>query len=99
MDKLKVGFLTYSISDFDDGHADLRGVYGTQNAVKQEIRIDSNLSKERRKETFLHELLHAIWGQWITVEGEVEEEVAVRALAIGLATVFKDNPELKKELF
>lgn len=99
MDKLKVGFLTYSIKDFDPGHAEIRGVYGTQNAVTQEIRIDAKLSKERRRETFLHEVLHAVWGQWIAVEGDVDEEVAVRALAMGLTTVFKDNPEIKKELF
>jgi len=99
MDKLKVGFLTYAVKDFEGNEADVRGVYGTQNSSTQEIKLDSKVSKERKKETFLHEILHAIWGQWITVEGAVEEEVAVRALAIGLTTVFSDNPELKKELF
>ena len=99
INKLKIGFLTYEVSDFAPGEAAVRELYGTQNAVEQKIKLDSSLSKERKKETFLHEILHAVWGQWIAVEGAVEEETAVRAIAIGLTTVFKDNPELKKELF
>ena len=99
IDKLKIGFLTYTVEDFEKKEADVRGVYGTHNSAEQKIKIDKNISKERYKETLLHELLHACWNQWVTTEGDMKEEDVVCALAIGLATVFKDNPELKKILF
>jgi len=99
MDKLKVGFLTYSIEDFGPKEADLRGVYGTHSPATQIIKVDSNASKERRKEVLLHEILHAVWNQWMAQGENMEEEQVVNALAMGLMTVFTDNPGLKKELF
>ena len=100
IDKLKIGFLTYSVEDFGPKEAELRGVYGTHSPQTQKIKIDSNSTKERLKEVLLHEILHGVWSQWLGgFESEMKEEEVVSALAQGLMTVFVDNPGLKKELF
>lgn len=99
MDNIKIGFLTYTVEDFGPKEAELRGVYGTHSPMKQIIKVDSGSTKERKKEVLLHELLHAIWNQWMPQGENIEEEAVVNALAQGLMTVFVDNPHLKKELF
>lgn len=99
IDKLKVGFLTYSVEDFGPKEAELRQVYGTHTPIDQKIKIDQKATKERKKEVLLHEILHAVWNQWITTEEQLKEEDVVNSLAQGLMTVFVDNPGLKKELF
>ncbi len=100
INKLKIGFLTYTVEDFGPKEAELRGVYGTHSPMTQQIKIDSKSSKERKKEVLLHEILHAVWNQYLGgMEGEMKEEEVVNALAQGLIGVFVDNPGLKKDLF
>lgn len=99
MNKIKIGCLTYKIINWDRDDADQSGFFGTHSSKHQIIKLANDMSKERKKEVLLHEIIHAIWDQWVVREEGFKEEEIVRSLAIGLTTVFKDNPELKKELF
>jgi len=99
MNKIKIGCLTYKVIDWDKDDSDEASLYGTHSSKTQRIKLASDMSVERKKEVLLHEVIHAIWDQWMVHEEGFKEEEVVRALAIGLTTVFKDNPDLKKELF
>lgn len=99
MNKIKIGCLTYDVLDWDKKEAEESRCYGMHSSRLQRIKVDSSASKERKKEVFLHEVLHAVWNQWIPSDEKSDEEKIVSQLAMGLTTVFKDNPELKKVLF
>ena len=100
--KLKIGFLTYKIVDLPKEESVERAIFGMQNAQTQRIRIDASASVERRREVLLHEIIHAVYDQWMPEQVDLKdmsEETIVNALAIGLTTVFNENPLLKKDLF
>lgn len=100
--KLKIGFLTYDVIDWEKTSAAEAHCFGMQNAQTQRIKIDAAASDERRREVLLHEILHAIFDQWMPEQVELQhmtEETIVSSLAIGLTTVFNENPSLKKDLF
>lgn len=99
MNKIKIGCLTYDVLDWDKKEAEESRCYGMHSSRLQRIKVDSAASKERKKEVFLHEILHAVCDQWVCSDEKFNEEQVVSQFAMGLATVFKDNPELKKELF
>ena len=99
INKLKIGFLSYKVIEWDRDEASSQGFWGIHNSRDQTLKIDNSLSKERKKEVLLHEIFHAIWDQWMGREKEIKEEEVVEALSKWLTTVFMDNPELKKELF
>ena len=78
----------------DSELADAQNIYGNINHTKQIISLHKDLSKERRKEVLLHEVIHGVCNQWLDMKSE-EEEKFVEAVAYGLACVLKDNPKLK----
>ena len=92
--KIKIGCLTYVVKEIDEQLADARDIYGNINHNEQVISLRKNLSKERRKEVLLHEVMHGICNQWLDLKTE-EEEKFVEAVSYGLACVFRDNPKLK----
>ena len=100
--KLKIGFLTYDIVDWNKTSAHEAHCFGTQNAQTQRIKIDAGASDERKREVLLHEVIHAVYDQWMPEQVDLKdmtEETIVSAMAIGLTTVFNENPLLKKDLF
>lgn len=70
--------------------------YGTTHHSSQKLFIDPTTSEQKKAQTLLHELMHAIW--WQTGLGKrydkdhpkIEEEV-VHTLSMGLYQVLKDN--------
>ena len=100
--KLKIGFLTYDIVDWDKTSAQESNLFGTQNAQTQRMKIATDASDERKREVLLHEIIHAVYDQWMPTQVELKdmsEETIVNSIAIGLTTVFNENPLLKKDLF
>ena len=59
------------------------------------LKIAENLEDSRKRETLLHEVMHAVDA---TIDIGLEEEV-VGPLSAGLFCVLKSNPELREALF
>jgi phenolic acid decarboxylase len=93
VDKVKVGAITYEvISKPETLCLNQRECAGIINYEDATIRLNSNRSKQKVYQTFLHELFHAIFtDRDINVDNE--EEI-VDSLAKGLHQVIIDNPDL-----
>jgi len=94
--KLKVGAVTYSVSEitdlhYVDGEGRKRGLNGHIQHDLGTIKIDNALSEDVKLVTLLHEALHGI----LTVAGQDEQpENMIVPLGYGLAALLRDNPEL-----
>ena len=81
--KIKVGNITYKII-----RRKLKNDFGTHCPEKQEITISTGLSKKMTRNTFFHELTHALFFQ-IGAFVEQKDEVLVQSLANELDKLFK----------
>ena len=93
---IKIGHLDVKISVKEDHLMKEGEMSGQWVEDKQEILLIETLKDWPLKEVFLHELLHAIATVW-NIKFKKEED-SVCSLAIGLTTVFRDNPEILKFL-
>lgn len=77
--------------------ARLDGLYGQSADATKVITLDIDNcgGMFNVADTLLHEVMHSVLRQQGRVYAD-EEEVYVRALATGLAGVFRDNPDLLK---
>lgn len=71
-------------------HKKLEGVNGYNHADNMEIELDTEQGKERRKESLLHEVIHAIEKD---MEMEFTEKEVAR-LASGLFSFMRENPKI-----
>lgn len=94
LDKVKVAGVTYNIETPDEIEDDPDKI-GNCIYMKQLIRVKANMSKERRDQTFVHELLHAIFFEAGYTDSDHEE--MVNRLSLVLYQVLKDNPRLLTE--
>lgn len=89
LEKVIVAGITYSIEEKDnviiDGNSRYAGSCDSENAI---IEIKADLTNERKEETFVHELLHAILFE--AGYAEHDEELVMRASKV-LYQVLKDN--------
>lgn len=92
--RIKVLNLDYRIDWKDAFDMDDAGTCCTRTQV---IEIASNQKPEALLETFVHEVIHAIWDAMDMGEAEPEEVVATR-LGKGFCTVLRDNPGLVRNL-
>tara|TARA_R100000306_G_C4342445_1_gene125928 strand:+ start:525 stop:872 length:348 start_codon:yes stop_codon:yes gene_type:complete len=60
---------------------------------KRRIEILNNSVPEFEVDTFLHEVMHAVWYEYKRSNRETEEN-AVAVLSAGLINIFKHNPEV-----
>lgn len=91
LDKVKVAGVTYTIETPDE-IGDEPDNLGNCIYQKQLIRVKANMSQERREQTFIHELLHAIFFEAGYTDSDYEE--MVNRLSLVLYQVLKDNPKL-----
>lgn len=74
--------------------------FGSTHTQKQKIFIDPTETQQKKEQTFIHEVMHAIWWQVglnTRYKGEqkhMEEEI-VDAMSHGLYQVLKDNNMLR----
>lgn len=92
--KIKILGLEWSISR-DKQVANASESYGTTIHSSQTINIEPTLTSAHAEQTFLHEILHAVWLSTalnhITDMDRKKEEHVVSAMANGLYHVLKDN--------
>lgn len=72
------------------------GIFGSTHTFSQTIFLDPAAPQQKKEQTLLHEMMHAIWWQTglnkrYTKEKEIIEEEIIGALAQGLYQILKDN--------
>lgn len=91
LEKVKVGGIDYDVSvkdlsSFDQPNSFMMGKHHEMNTS---IEISDKLSKQKRDQTFIHELLHAV-----VCESGLElddEETVVNQMGLVLYQILKDN--------
>ena len=95
---IKIGYLDYLVDTWDtcqaSGQASGADRAGECDRNAAEIRLLAELPPARAAEALLREVMHACWGQWCNIGDKALEDKVVSGLASGLATTFRDNPEL-----
>ena len=92
MKKIKILTQTYNIVEspvITHGEA----LYGMIDYFKNEIHICSDVSKERKKVTLIHETLHSIFEQ-LGFKEENDNEHLIESLSVSLYQVLEENREL-----
>lgn len=96
--ELKIGAFIWTIQDSKDLAYEGQ-CYGSTHGYTQKIFLDPGQTDEKKRQTVIHEAMHAIW--WQTGLGvrykntkDLEEEV-ISAISMGLYQVLKDNDLLK----
>lgn len=72
--------------------------YGTTHHNYQNIFLDPMTTKQKREETLIHEILHAVWHSYGLSQDKAFKEYderIVQSLAIGMYQVLNDNHMLK----
>lgn len=77
-------------------HSDHRWAQTTKHLTR--IDIDPAMSKSRKRETLLHECIHALIYEWNVNLGELPEEPLVESLGDAFLALIRDNPNLIKFL-
>jgi hypothetical protein len=97
MSKVRLGHLDFDLVEMDKiSAAESFGFYA---AEAQEIHICKGMDRRRSAEVIIHELLHGIVDfQNLAHILKDNEEPVVRGIAIGLATVIRDNQKLFTDL-
>jgi hypothetical protein len=91
--KVKVCGLVYNVEENAKASSSA-DVYGITDHYKQSIILDPRVSQEKKEQTFVHEVLHAIWdsvGLNSRYNDHKQQEEIVDALSNGLYQVFKEN--------
>ena len=91
--KIKIGYTDYAIkyTDVENEH----DKWGVAIHKKSELLIEQDLSHRNQQEVLIHEILHCI--DLVFMNEELSEK-QVDSLGKGLATVFRDNPDLFKSI-
>jgi len=92
--RITVGWRTFKVAGFDN--ASKAEYSGQADVVAGELRFNLNHDDQFLAQILLHELIHSIFQVYTDNEGV--SEGMVDALASGLQTLWRDNPELIKWL-
>lgn len=93
-EKLRVGFKTIKIVQWNQAMGDARACYGEYVPDACETRIDTSHSHAQTVETLIHEVLHAIWDlAGVRNVKKPSEEYLVTVQASIFTQVLQDNPE------
>lgn len=91
---VKVGCVQYTVAE-KDHMIQKDGLWGEVNYYNTEINVDSSLSNERKEQTFIHEVTHAIF---LEAGYKEQEEDMINRVSIVLHQVLRDNPNLLNPL-
>lgn len=93
---IKIGGFLWTIEE----HLDVSregNVYGSTHPTSQKFFLEPNLSPQKKQQTILHEVMHAVWWQsgvdrmFEGPEKHKKEEEIIHALSMGLYQVLRDN--------
>ena len=89
--KIRVGGIDYDVSVKDLSHCDPPELIrlGNHNEADMKIEISDRLPRQKRNQTFIHEMLHAVVCESGAVIGN--EEDVVNQMGLVLYQVLRDN--------
>lgn len=93
--QLKVGGVTYTVEE-QENLINTDDAWGRVDYFDSHIRVDTSLSAERKEQTLIHELTHAIF---LEAGYKEQDEDMINRVSIVLHQVLKDNPQLLKQKF
>ena len=94
MKKIKIGYKDYKLLEQEEC---VMNYHGCTDSVKDFIIVNKSTSLDEQLDTFIHEILHAIYYTYHILP-EDDEERTVAMLAHGLTAAFKDNKGLLNKL-
>lgn len=98
-EKIKIGGFDWSIEE--NAKVAYEGnIYGSTHIYKQSIFLDPDAPQQKKEQTLIHEIMHALWWQQGFTErykgdSKVIEEEIIQGISMGLYQVLKDNDFLK----
>lgn len=93
--KIRIGYRDYTIVPIKSQHMEMNEAFGLCNNVEAKIFVCTDMAPEVVADTFLHEIMHAIW-YYMGLDDKDDEENVVNRLSSGLICAMVDNPELLK---
>lgn len=87
---VKVGGVNYTVEE-QEHLIQKEDIWGKVDYFSTEIQVDASLSIDRKEQTFIHELTHAIF---LEAGYKEQEEDMINRVSIVLHQVLKDNPNL-----
>lgn len=91
--KVKIGYREYQIVDWEFLDASAHGRMGEIAHISRRIKIATCHGPVQAAETLLHEIIHGVFYVWCAADQD-DEERTTSLLANGLATVWRDNPDV-----
>jgi hypothetical protein len=92
--RVRVGPFDYRVEEWPSSAASAREMLGECDRVNLVIRIRTDIPRQQVAETFLHEILHAIWVVGSMYQAGDDEEKLVTKLSINIFQVMRDNPDV-----
>jgi hypothetical protein len=93
--EVKIGYATYTIIPKNKEWGVKNKAAGQTVSYNSRIYYDRTQNEQELPNTIIHEILHAIGYVFgIKYKNDEQEEAIVNALANGLHTTFRDNPNL-----
>ena len=87
MKRIKIGVFYHDIVEKENVNIDGVSKYGTYDYINQVIEIREGMTKDRKSQTLLHEIIHVI-----DMDYSIElTETQIECLATGLLQVLKEN--------
>ena len=93
IESVRIGHRRYRIQEWSDAELVTTDSYGQCDKQRGIIYICTHLDAIVVADTFLHEIMHAVWHEYNLQDDDREERI-VHTLATGLTQVMHDNPEL-----
>ena len=94
-ESVKIGWTDYRIESWDHREAVGADRHGETSHTSSVIRVDQSYGARQTAATLLHEILHGVCRVW-SIDREDSEESIVRKMEHGIATVWRDNPDVMK---
>lgn len=89
---VRIGYHDFTIENWDASRAALASRYGECDHLSKTIRVSRAHGDRKSAETLVHEMLHAIFAEWV-IEHDDKEERIVSTLAGAICAAWRQNPE------
>jgi hypothetical protein len=89
---LKIGNLFFSVRFYDGSIERGSRMFGWCNTDDQAIYLSNRTAPAKQAETFLHEIVHALYWFYALPE-KAEEEQVCKTIPSGINMIFFDNPD------